>query len=175
MEEEFSIEEVKNCLTKFLEYAGYREKSEADIGFVKPDIYAERRDRNKKYEIVGVVREGLEAGEEGVLSGLKDLCAVKCFLGAEADYVLALPPTSERLMIAFLIEEKDWYFPIKDQELMIWLVNPKKETVNSIIGWPIDETFRDFFENPDTITFDALIGRQAAQKMVEEEEKEEKF
>ncbi|MHC1566682.1 MAG: hypothetical protein ACXQT5_04780 [Candidatus Syntropharchaeia archaeon] len=163
------MEGIKETVEKFLEYVGYEVKTPGYIGFVKPEIHAVRKEDNKKYEIVGVIKEGLEAGKEKAVEGFRDLCAAKLILGDEVDYVLILPPTSEHLMIEFLVEKEDWYYPIKNQGFMWWIVNPERETVSSILGWPRDEKFIDYFANPDITAFDALIGRKAAQKMLQEE------
>ncbi|MDF2956579.1 MAG: hypothetical protein OD814_000201 [Candidatus Alkanophagales archaeon MCA70_species_1] len=172
----FSVESVKEFVEKFLEYVGYELKPSETVGFVRPDVRATRSDEEKQktYELVAVVKPGLESGKEQVLEGFRDLSAMKAFLGGGTsehvvDYAMILPPTSERLMIAFLIDEEEWYFPIKEQGFMIWLVNPERETVNCIIGWPSDEKFKYYFEHPDVSAFDALIGRKATEKLLEEE------
>lgn len=173
----FSVESVKEFVEKFLEYVGYELKAPETVGFTQPDVRATRNDEEKRksYELVGVVRQGLESGKAAILEGFRDLSAMKVFLGGGTpehaiDYAMILPPTSERLMIAFLIDEEEWYFPIKEQGFMIWLVNPERETVNCIIGWPSDERFKYYFEHADVSAFDALISRMATTKMLEEEE-----
>jgi len=164
-EREFGVDELKKFVEEFLGRVGYKLKESRPIGFVKPDIHAIRKVNERDYEIVAVVKEALD----GAVEGFRDLAAARSFLKDAPDYVLVLPPVSEHGLIEFLIEKEEWYFDIKRQEFMIWLVNPKRGTTDCIIGWPKDNDFKAYFSNPELAGFDSFIGQRASRKIVEEE------
>lgn len=161
----FGREVVKETLRAFLTYAGYELGTEAPIGFMKPDLVARKTVGEKRYELIFVVREGINQAVEG----LRDLAAAKCFRKDAPDYVLALPPVSEHHLIEFLIEKEDWFFPIKDHLLQLWLVNPERQTVDCLLGWPRDEEFKHYFSNPHLAGFATYIANKAADKIMAEE------
>ena len=161
----FTREEVEAALVKFLDYAGYRLCPPAPIGFMKPDLVAAPAGGKPRPEIVFAVREGINQAVEG----FRDLAAAKCFRGDGADYVLALPPVSEHFMIEFLIEQEEWFFPIKDQLFQIWLVNPDKNKVDCLMGWPRDDDFKHYFSNPNLAGFATYIGNKATAKILADE------
>ena len=158
----FSAEEVREALTKFLKIAGYEIRSET-IGFVTPDIYAVEGD----YEIVISIKEKVE----NALEGCRDLAAMKCFFGGKKDYVLALPPVSEAEVLQFLIEKDEWYYPLSEQAIMLWLVNPEKMEVHPIIGWPYNESLINYLTNPEAANLlSQFIGQKLSAKMIEEDD-----
>ena len=161
----FTREQVSRSLETFLDYAGYQLVSPAPVGFMKPDLTAVRGAGKNRYEMIFVVREGLSQAVEG----FRELAAAKCFRGNAIDYVLALPPVSEHYLIEFLIEQEDWFFPIKDHLLQLWLVNPEREKVDCLMGWPRDNDFKHYFANPNLAGFATYIGNKAAQKIMDEE------
>jgi len=161
----FSREEVLKALKGFLEYAGYEVRPPEPIGFMKPDLAARRKAGKQTYEIIFVVREEVNHAVEG----LRELAAAKCFRRDSLDYVLVLPPVSEHYLIEFLIEKEDWFFPVKDHLLQIWLINPEKEKVDCLIGWPRDDDFKHYFSNPNLAGFATFISNKAAEKIMAEE------
>ncbi|HII06578.1 MAG TPA: hypothetical protein HA349_04490 [Methanotrichaceae archaeon] len=161
----FSRQEVKDALRSFLEGAGYKISLSAPIGFVMPNLVASREIESERREMIFVVGEGIN----DAVRGFRDLAAAKLFCGVDFDYVLVLPPVSEHFLIEFLIEKEDWFFPIKDQLFQLWLVNPEKETVDCLIGWPRDGTFKDHFSNPILAEFAGYIANKAGDKMMREE------
>jgi len=161
----YSASQVTEALKGFLDYAGYREDEPEPVGFMKPDLAASKTEGDKRYDMIFVVREGINQAVEG----LRELAAAKCFRKDTTDYVLVLPPVSEHYMIEFLIEKEDWYFPIKDHLFQIWLVNPDKEKVDCLMGWPRDDDFRHYFSNPNLAGFATYIANKATDKIMEEE------
>lgn len=161
----FKRREIIGTLRGFLEYADYILLPEKPVGFMKPDIVARHRDLKKKDEIIFVVRETVSEAVEG----FRELAAAKCFRGNAIDYVLALPPVSEHYIIEFLIEKEDWFFPIKDNLFQIWLVNPEKDKVDCLIGWPRNEDMKHYFSNPNLVGFTSFIANKATEKMIAEE------
>jgi len=161
----FTGGQIVPALEKFLDYAGYKVVPSEPVGFMKPDLAARRQADKKRYEMIFVVREGLSQAVEG----FRELAAAKCFRGNAIDYVLALPPVSEHYLIEFLIEQEDWFFPIKDHLLQLWLVNPEREKIDCLMGWPRDNDFKHYFANPNLAGFATYIGNKAAQKMMDEE------
>ncbi|MFC1823807.1 hypothetical protein ACFL9T_13945 [Thermodesulfobacteriota bacterium] len=161
----FSAEEVTGALKNFLDYAGYSLAPQKPIGFMKPDLIANRKTEKASYEIIFVVRNGVNEAVEG----FRELAAAKCFRKDAPDYVLALPPVSEHFLIEFLIEQEEWFFPIKDHLLQIWLVNPEKEKVDCLIGWPRDNDFQHYFSDPNLARFATFISNKATDKMMAEE------
>ncbi len=161
----FSAEQVNGALKEFLAYAGYRIEEPKPLGFMKPDLAANRADGDKRHKMIFVVRDGINQAVEG----LRELAAAKCFAKDTVDYVLALPPVSEHYMIEFLIEKEDWYFPIKDHLFQIWLVNPDKGKVDCLIGWPRDDDFKHYFANPNLAGFATYIANKATDKIMDEE------
>lgn len=165
--EHFSPEEVKAAAEKFLEYVGYGLQEPSNIGFVTPDIRARRQTEKRPFEIVGLVLEDLEQA----VDGFAKLAAAKKHLGEQADYVLIFPPVSEFLMIEFLTFEKGkWYFEIKDENFVIWLCNPARDTVTCLVGFPQDNSFADYFANLGKMTFDMFIGTRLSRELLAEEE-----
>lgn len=161
----FTREQVEKALRDFLVYAGYEFLPDEPIGFMKPDLAACRTAGDKRFELIFAVREGINQAVEG----LRDLAAAKCFRKDTLDYVLALPPVSEHYLIEFLIEKEDWFFPIKDHLLQLWLVNPERETVDCLLGWPRDGDFKHYFSNPNLAGFATYIANKAADKIMAEE------
>lgn len=161
----FSRQEVKDALRIFLEGAGYQVSQSQPIGFVMPDLVASREIEGVRREMIFVVVEGIN----DAVRGFRHLAAAKLFCGDALDYVLVLPPVSEHFLIEFLIEREDWFFPIKDQLFQLWLVNPEKETVDCLIGWPRDGGFKDHFSNPVLAEFAAYIANKAGEKMMRED------
>ncbi len=160
-----SRQEVGETLRRFLEGAGYNVSRSSPIGFVMPDLVASREIEGVHHEMVFVIGAGIN----DAVRGFRDLAAARLFRGGDLDYVLVLPPVSEHFLIEFLIEKEDWFFPIKDQLFQLWLVNPERKTVNCLIGWPRDGTFRDHFSNPILAEFAAYIANKAGEKMMKEE------
>ncbi len=161
----YTREQVEKALRDFLVYAGYEITPAEPIGFMKPDLVASRTEGNKRYELIFVIREGINQA----LEGLRELAAAKCFRKNTIDYVLALPPVSEHYLIEFLIEKEDWYFPIKDHLLQLWLVNPERENVDCLLGWPLDDDFKHYFANPNLAGFATYIANKATDKIIDEE------
>ena len=133
------------------------------VGFTLPDLYVERKEGNKTHRIIGVIKKDLSLA----LEGYRELAAAKCFWGNKADYALILPPVSEYFTLAFLIREEEWWFPIKEQAFMMWLVNPEREKVDCLVGWPSDNAFKDYFGAMSGM--DSILSQEAAQKMMDEE------
>jgi hypothetical protein len=158
-------EELIHTVERFLDYAGYRRNAPKYIGFVRPDIDATKAKDQKEYRIIIVTRSQIEEA----LDGFRDLLALKYYLGRGCDYVLVLPPVSEFTMIEFLIQKEEWYYEIKREGFMIWLCNSGLETVSCIIGWPLNEEFKEYFANPTLANFDHYIGQMAGRKLMEEE------
>ena len=162
-EERFTKEEVKKGVEAFLKYVGYTVLEPKPIGFVIPDIRVERREGNKKHEIFGVIKKDLSLA----LEGYRELAAAKCVLGNKVDYTLILPPVSEYFTLAFLIREEEWWFTIKDHSFMMWLVNPEREKVDCLVGWPMDTIFKDYFGAMSGL--DSMLSQEASKKMMDEE------
>jgi len=161
----FGRGQLLETLKSFLQYAGCTIPPAEPIGFMKPDLAARREADGRTFEMIFVVREAISRAVEG----LRELAAAKCFRKDSLDYVLVLPPVSEHHMIEFLIEKEDWFFPIKDHLLQIWLVNPEREKVDCLIGWPRDDDFRHYFSNPKLAGFATFIANKAAEKILAEE------
>jgi len=161
----YSCHEVIKALHSFLEYAGYTPVPPEPVGFMRPDLRATRTVATNCYDMVFVVREGINQAVEG----LRELAAAKCFRKDALDYVLALPPVSEHYLIEFLIEKEEWFFPVKDHLFQIWLVNPEREKVDCLLGWPRDNDFRHYFSNPSLAGFGTYIANKAANKIMAEE------
>jgi hypothetical protein len=161
----FSCGDVLRTLEKFLRYAGYEIVPAVPIGFMMPDVAARRTEGPNPYEMIFVVREGLNHAVEG----FRELAAAKCFRKDALDYVLALPPVSEHHLIEFLIEKEDWFFSIKDHQMQLWLVNPERDKVDCLLGWPRDDQFKHYFSNPKLAGFATYIANKATDKILAEE------
>lgn len=162
-EERFTKEETKKGVEDFFEYVGYSILEPKYIGFTLPDIYVQRKEGNKKYEMIGVIKKDLSQA----LEGYRELAAAKCVLGKKVDYILILPPVSEYFTLAFLIREEDWWFTIKDHTFMMWLVNPERSKVDCLVGWPMDSIFKDYFGAMSGL--DSMLSQEAAKRMMDEE------
>ena len=158
-EEKFTKEEVKEGVEKFLKYVGYDILKPKYTGFALPDIHVQRKEGKTKYEMVGVIKRDVSEAIEG----FKELAAAKCALGNKVDYFLITPPVSEYFFLAFLIREEEWWFTVKDHTFMWWLVNPEREKVDCLVGWPLDKKFGDYFSL--TGSADGIISQEAARKM----------
>ena len=162
-EDRFTREEVKKGVEDFLKYVGYTVLEPKYIGFTLPDIHVKRKEGKREYEIVGVIRRDISQA----LDGYRALAAARSVLGKKVDYTLILPPVSEYFTLAFLIREEEWWFTIKDHSFMMWLVNPQRDKVDCVTGWPSDNIFKDYFGAMSGL--DAMISREAAQKMGDED------
>ena len=162
-EDRFTREEVKKGVEDFLKYVGYTVLEPKYIGFTLPDIHVKRKEGKREYEIVGVIRRDISQA----LDGYRALAAARSVLGKKVDYTLILPPVSEYFTLAFLIREEEWWFTIKDHSFMMWLVNPEREKVDCITGWPRDKKFKDYFSL--TTSADGIISQEAAQKMTDDD------
>jgi hypothetical protein len=161
----YTRQDVVRALSAFLQYAGYTIVPPEVIGFMKPDVAAERAGGGQRYRMIFVVREGINEAVEG----FRQLASAKCFRKDSLDYVLALPPVSEHFLIEFLIEREEWFFPIKDGLFQLWLVNPSREKVDCILGWPRDDDFRHYFANPQLAAFASYIAEKATAKIMAQE------
>jgi hypothetical protein len=162
-EERFTKEEIKKGVEDFLKYVGYTILQPKYIGFALPDIHVERKEGTEKHEIIGVIKKDISEAIEG----FRELAAAKCVLRDKVDYALILPPVSEYFFLAFLIREEEWWFTVKDHSFMMWLVNPEREKVDSLVGWPKDKKFGDYFSM--TSSADGILGQEASKKMMDEE------
>jgi len=162
-EERFAVDEIKKGVEDFLKYAGYTILEPKYIGFTLPDIHVKKKEGKEKYEIIGVVKKDLSQAMEG----FRELAAVRCVLGNKVDYALILPPVSEYFFLAFLIREEEWWFTVKDHSFMMWLVNPEREKVDCLVGWPKDKKFENYFSLSSSA--DGMIAQEASQKMIDEE------
>ena len=162
-EEKFTKDEVKKGVEDFLKYVGYSILEPKYIGFTLPDIHTEREEGGKKHEIIGVIKKDLSQA----LEGYRELAAAKYVLKDKVDYVLILPPVSEYFTLAFLIREEEWWFTIKDHTFMLWLVNPERDKVDCLVGWPSDDIFKGFFGAMSGL--DSLLSQEAAKRMMDEE------
>ncbi|RJP56383.1 MAG: hypothetical protein C4549_06640 [Deltaproteobacteria bacterium] len=162
-EERFTKEEIKKGVEDFLKYVGYTILQPKYIGFALPDIHVERKEGNKKHEVIGVIKKDISEAIEG----FRELAAAKCVLGSKVDYALILPPVSEYFFLAFLIREEEWWFTVKNHSFMMWLVNPDRDKVDCFVGWPQDKKFEDYFSL--TGSADGIIGQEASKKMMDEE------
>ncbi len=161
----FTRSDIRRTLARFLEYAGYELPEPRPVGFMMPDLVAVRSEGQRRFEVLFVLGEGINSA----VRGFRELAAAKCFRKDSADYVLALPPVSEHYLIEFLIEKEEWFFPIKDQQLQLWLVNPEREKVDCLLGWPRDDRFRHYFSNPRLAGFAGYIANKATEKLLKEE------
>jgi len=162
-EVKFQKEEIKKGVEDFLKYVGYTIMKPKYIGFTLPDIHVQRKEDTKKHEIVGVIKKDMSEAMEG----FRELAAAKCVLGDKVDYALILPPVSEFFFLAFLIRDEEWWHTVKNHSFMMWLVNPEREKVDCLVGWPRDKKFGDYFSL--TMSADGIIGREAAKKMDSED------
>ena len=112
--------------------------------------------------MIGVIKRDVSQAIEG----FRELAAAKYVLGNKVDYALILPPVSEYFFLSFLIREEEWWFTIKDHTFMWWLVNPERDKVDCLVGWPQDKKFGDYFSM--TASADGMISREAALKMDED-------
>lgn len=157
----FPIEKVKETVIKILKIAGYTIKSKR-IGFITPDIYGVK----EKHHIIISIKEKID----DALDGCRDLAAMKCFLGGKKDYVLVLPPISETDVLQFLFEKTDWYFPMSEQALMLWIVNPDRMEAHPIMGYPYNESLNNYLENPEAAELIAqMANKKIGEQLLEEE------
>jgi hypothetical protein len=139
---EFSNEEVLGEVKRFLQYVGYK-LAEANIPG-KLDFYAKRQEGGTAYEIAGIVRHTMREIAEG---GMAHLETIKKQLGENVDYVIAVPPVSERYLIDFMCEDNyKWLNKMQQEKYMVWLCNPQERSVWSAFGAPRDEMFKDYFK-----------------------------
>ena len=164
--ETFTVTEVSDGVNKFLKYAGYQLQPSEYIGFVRPQIHTKKESGANTYQLICVVRQGMDEA----INGFTDLMAIKAVIGDSADYILVLPPVSEYLMIEFLTEERgQWFFEIKQQEFMIWLCNPDRETTTCLIGSPRDKPLNQYFAAGSVMSFDMYINMKLSQLIWDEE------
>ncbi|MBI2857457.1 MAG: hypothetical protein HYX90_00145 [Chloroflexi bacterium] len=162
----FPIAEILEWVRSFLRDAGYQILPSQSLGFVTPDIFARRSEGGKTYQIVCIGAQHTDSA----VAALTRLAAVRSNLGDRADYVLAMPPISEFLMLQFLREaEGRWYFAMKDAKIMMWLANPDQEFTWCVVGEPQDKVFRGMFAG-GKMTVDFLLSRELAANRWNEEE-----
>mgnify|MGYP001029267917 CR=1 FL=1 len=162
---EFSAEEVSSATTQFLQYVGYQLQPLSPIGSVQPDFHAKREAGATVYEIVGLVGHSLN----DVADLFAKLAAMKRIHSERVDYVLVLPPVSERRLLDFLSDNKgEWYSDIKQEQFMFWLCNPQQETVWCILGSPKDNLFNDYFVL-SKLSLDSALGMRFSRELLEEE------
>jgi len=156
------LENVGNLLTR----AGYSLKEPEYVGFVRPHIWAEKVVGKEKFTIYSVFRDSLDTA----LDGFRDLAAMKQKMGNKCDYLLLLPTVSEYLMIEFLTTGHAWYYDIKKEAFLVWISTLKEQNVTSILGWPLDDGFKDLFSNPVVAGFDGYVAQIMNRKMLEDED-----
>jgi len=162
---EFSAEEVLGATTKFLQYVGYQLQPLSPVGSVQPDFHAKREAGATVYEVVGLVGHSLNEMDDLFAR----LAAMKNILGEGVDYVLVLPPVSERRLLDFLFGKKGkWYLDLKQEQFMLWLSNPKEETMWCIMGSPKDNLFSDYFIL-SKMSLDTILGMKLSQELLQEE------
>ena len=168
----FGVEEIVAETQRFLKQVGYQSKPPAYVGLVQPDFRYKRKTDSGTYEIVGMVRGGLDEA----LDPLVRLAAIKA-VRREIDCVLVLPPINEYLLIEFLTEERGrWYFGIRDARLVVWFCNPDNHTMICPIGAPSDKDFQKHFYM-SKMSFDDYMSIRAAhlirERLLAEEEEDE--
>ena len=159
--------EVLKESERFLRYVGYQLQPVSYIGFVQPDFHARRQSEPTTYDVVGVVREGLDQAVDALVR----LMALKAVLGESVDHVLVLPPVSEYLLIELLTKETGRLLhEIKRQQFMIWLCNPERETTTCLIGSTRDNRFNDYFAGSTSIAggFEQFLMMRLSQQLEEE-------
>ena len=162
---EFSAEEVLRAATQFLQYVGYQPQLLSPIGSVQPDFRVKRQSGAIVYEIVGLAGHSLDE----MADLFAKLVGMKPILGEEVDYVLILPPVSERRLLDFLFDNKGkWYLDLKQEQFMLWLSNPKQETMWCVMGSPKDKLFNDYFILPK-LSLDSILGMKLSKELLEEE------
>lgn len=121
---------------------GYRLQPSSEIGGVRLDAHACRTEGRKTYDLVALVRSGLDQAPRWYAQ----LANIRATLGANADYALALPPVPEFQLIQFLTSDKGWWFyELKKVRFMMWLCNPGRNTVSCVVGGPRDRLFESYF------------------------------
>ena len=162
---EFSAEEILEAAIQFLQYVGYQLQPPSPVGSIQMDFHAKRQAGSNAYKVVGMVGHSL--------SEMADLFAklvgIKRILGEEVDYVLVFPPISELRLLEFLFDDKGkWYLDLKQEKFMLWLSNPKQETVWCIMGSPYDNLFSDYFIL-SKLSLDSILGARLSRELMEEE------
>lgn len=161
-----TLNALKESCERFLEYAGYAISKPKRIGFGKPDVVGQRVNAGKTWDLVLVIIKEVEQ----LLEGLRHLMSIKCVLGSNGDYAVVLPPVSEYEMIEFFTGEDDWYYELKKQNFMLWLVNPDRESVFCLMGAPRDKILQNYFAPyPAAVNFDAYIARKNLRWLDEED------
>ena len=165
----FSRPELLKGIERFLRVVGYELQTPAAVGSAQLDFHAKRRLEKTSYEIVGLLRENIDEVPEA----FHLLKAVRAALGKKVDYVLALPPINEYLLLEFLTSDKGkWFFDIKQEEFMLWMHNPDDDTTWCFVGWPLDREFEKHFVLA-RFPVDAMLHMRLARELLLEEEKEE--
>ena len=166
-EEQFATEAVLKETEGFLRQAGYELQPPAYSGFVQPDFHAKRKEGDSSYEIIGLIKPGMDE----IVDGLAKLLSMKAVLGDTVNYVLVLPPVSEYLMIEFSIEDKGrWFFSMRDHRLIIWLCNPSRHTTVCLMGSPRDGLLQHHFISTGPTNFESLINMKLIGQLMAEEE-----
>lgn len=161
---EFDANELRKYCELFLQNMGYHLESPLDINSTPPDFVASRQTEKVTYRIVGMVAQRLDE----VANKFEKLIELETTFGSVADYVVVLPPVSERPLIEFLSrDEGEWYHRFKTEQFMAWLCNPEKETMWCILGSPQDKLFDSYFAFPNA-SFDIMIGMKLSQEFPEE-------
>jgi len=164
--ESFDLNEHLDNVGNFLTKAGYTLRDPEYVGFVLPHVWAEKVVGEKKYTIFSVIKASLDEA----LDGFRDLTSMKHKMGKDCDYLLILPTVSEYLMIEFLTTGRAWYYDIKREAFLVWISEVNKHSMTSILGWPLDDGFKEWFSNPGVAGFDGYVGQIMNRKMLEEED-----
>lgn len=142
---EFTNEEVLEEIKNFLIYVGY-ELTEPNISNkldIKPDFCATREGPDTTFKIAGVVRHDMNE----VMDGMHFLDTIKAQLGEKIEYVIAVPPVSERYLIDFICRDDYlWYKKLLNEKYILWLCNPSERTVWCPFGAPRDKNIHEFFK-----------------------------
>ena len=142
---EFSKEEVKAEIIRFFLFVGYEltDPNSLEHLTMKPDFFATRSESGSNFKITGVVRHDLDE----LVENLEEVKTLKEELGENIEYLIALPPVSERHMNDFVSDNNYyWYKKLYDVKYMLWLCNPDEKSVWCPLGAPKDKLLLEYFK-----------------------------
>ena len=142
---EFSKEKVGIEIKRFFLFAGYEltEPHSLEGLTVKPDFFASREESGSTFKLAGVVRHDLDE----LVESMEEFNTLKKELGEEIEYIIALPPVSERYMNDFVSDNNYyWYKKLYEYKYMLWLCNPDEMTVWCPLGAPKDKLLHEYFK-----------------------------
>jgi hypothetical protein len=144
---------------------GFKVLSPLECGVEAADFCARMEEGGFRNQIVGVVC----LRPEDVSHGFRALMEAKAHLGEEAEYVVALQPMPDSLLLdVFKADDGKLYSDFQAEKVMVWVCFPRERGLSCFLGQSKDGKLGESFRIRGLVG-DHVLRVQLSQVLFEEE------